>query len=296
MNCVLLIILCIAGFLLILGILQVQMLKTTEYSVWSHNLPETLKSKKILLLTDLHRKHFFGRKDKYLFKRIKKTSPDCILIAGDLVNGLGGMKNVKYAEHILSALHNLNVPIYYTYGNHELKLELHDPEAYEALGRVAAKYTTVLNNHGCLLTFEGDREPSVQLYGLKLKLNYYHGDVDAQMQRVSPGNAFKSISDELYNILIVHDPTYLESYLETGADLIVAGHFHGGIIRLPLIGGLISPRYKLFPKNSRGLFKCGTQRLIVSSGLGWHTIPFRLFNRPELVVISFESRSRRRHR
>lgn len=296
MDPVLLIILCIVGFLLILGMLQVQMLKTTEYSVWSHNLPETLKSKNILLLTDLHRKHFFGTKDRYLFKRIKKTAPDCILIAGDLVNGLGGMKNVKYAEHILSTLHKLDIPIYYTYGNHELKLELHDPEAYEELNLVADKYTTVLNNHGCLLTFRGDREPSVQLYGLKLKLNYYHGDVDAQMQRVSPGNAFRSISDELYNILIVHDPTYLESYLETGADLIVAGHFHGGIIRLPIIGGLISPRYKLFPKNSRGLFKCGTQRLIVSSGLGWHTVPFRLFNRPELVVITFETRSRRRHR
>lgn len=296
MDPVILIILLFIAFLAVLGFIEIEMLKTTRYSVWSHDLPKSLDSKKILLLSDLHRKHFFGRKNKYLFKLIRKSKPDCILVAGDLVNGLGGMKNVRYAEQILSSLSKLNVPIFYTYGNHELKLEIHFPEAFAKLEETASKYATVLNNHGALVTFPDAPGPSLQLYGLKLKLNYYHGDVKEQMQRVCPGNVFKSGADGLYNILIVHDPTYLESYLETGADLIVAGHFHGGIIRLPFLGGVISPRYRLFPSYTKGLYKCGNQRMIVSAGIGWHTIPFRLFNRPEIVEISFEKKTRRSQR
>ena len=72
---------------------------------------------------------------------------------------------------------------------------------------------------------------------------------------------------------------------KTGADLIIGGHLHGGIIRLPFIGGLISPRHRLFPHRTKGLFEEGKGKLLVTSGVGWHALPFRFLNNPEICVL-----------
>ncbi len=89
---------------------------------------------------------------------------------------------------------------------------------------------------------------------------------------------------EKYTVLLAHDPEYFEAYSEYGAQLVLSGHFHGGIVRL-FGHGLISPRFKLFPQYAYGTFEKNKTKMIVSAGLGGHTIPWRMFNPGEIVVL-----------
>ena len=97
---------------------------------------------------------------------------------------------------------------------------------------------------------------------------------------------------ECYNVLIAHNPMYFDYYERWGADLVISGHIHGGIMRLPYLGGVISPQIRLFPKYSGGLYTINKAKMILSRGLGTHTIRFRFFNPPELVVVNPINRER----
>ncbi len=89
-------------------------------------------------------------------------------------------------------------------------------------------------------------------------------------------------------ILIAHNPLYFEEYAAWGADVVVSGHVHGGIMRLPVLGGVLSPNLSLFPKYDGGRFELGRAVMILSRGIGTHTIPLRIFNPAELVVLDFK--------
>ena len=90
---------------------------------------------------------------------------------------------------------------------------------------------------------------------------------------------------DVYEILLAHNPEYFEEYAAWGADLVLSGHVHGGIMRLPVLGGVISPKLVLFPKYDGGRFEEKNATMILSRGLGMHTLPIRIFNPAELVVI-----------
>ena len=87
------------------------------------------------------------------------------------------------------------------------------------------------------------------------------------------------------SLLIAHNPDFFEAYAEWGADLVVSGHVHGGLMRLPVLGGVISPAIRLFPVYDGGEFKKDKAVMILGRGLGTHTLPIRIFNPGELVVI-----------
>ena len=87
------------------------------------------------------------------------------------------------------------------------------------------------------------------------------------------------------HLLIAHNPDYFEDYARWGADLVLSGHVHGGIMRLPLLGGVIAPSYTLFPKYDGGVFYEGNATMLLGRGLGSHTLPFRFFNPAELYEV-----------
>jgi len=96
--------------------------------------------------------------------------------------------------------------------------------------------------------------------------------------------------EEAYQILLAHNPAYFENYAAWGADLSLAGHVHGGIVRIPFLNkGVLSPSIQLFPKYDGGIYSIEKKTMLVSCGLGSHTIPFRLFNPGELWVLDFET-------
>ena len=90
---------------------------------------------------------------------------------------------------------------------------------------------------------------------------------------------------EVFSLLIAHNPMDFPVYAAWGADLVVSGHLHGGCVRLPLLGGVVSPQLRLFPKYDRGEFALGKSRMVVGAGLGEHGIGIRLGNPRELPVI-----------
>ena len=94
---------------------------------------------------------------------------------------------------------------------------------------------------------------------------------------------------EGYTILLAHNPNYFDVYADWGADLSLSGHIHGGMIRLPLIGGVLSPETLLFPKYDAGVFENGAAKMILSRGLGRGRMGIRLFNPPEVVSITLHS-------
>ena len=85
---------------------------------------------------------------------------------------------------------------------------------------------------------------------------------------------------------------YMKEYLAYGADLILGGHYHGCVVQLPGIGGVISTNFTLFPKYSGGIYPEGEQIAVVSRGLGTHSVPLRLWNWPELIVLELSGNER----
>ena len=98
------------------------------------------------------------------------------------------------------------------------------------------------------------------------------------------------------HILLAHNPKYGNTYLSWGADLILSGHYHGGILRFNENHGLTCPQYLLFPPYCCGRFQSGRSTMIISAGLGEHTIPIRLHNPRELLVIEFCPTERKSHK
>ena len=131
-----------------------------------------------------------------------------------------------------------------------------------------------------LLEISGVELPSASYKKLK-KLPIRASDIAEYLHK----DSVSVTEDSVYRILLAHNPAYMNAYKGWGADLILSGHLHGGVMRLPGIGGVITPQAFLFPKYSGEMTKEGEQTIIVSRGLGTHTINIRLFNQPEVVSI-----------
>ena len=257
--------------------------KVTDYCVKSKKVPEALDGKRIALLADLHCTHY-GKGNERLYSRLKELAPDIIIIAGDLVDGLAE-DEFRYASEFLAGLKALGIPVYYAYGNHETKFTLREHDLY-------GRYADTVNASGCKVL----RNENVSLcggaalYGLELKLGHYNAKYEPDRGAPDVSTFLSAPNPKDFNILIAHTPEYEKQYYGWGADLVLSGHVHGGLFRLPFIGGVISPRFQLFPHYDRGIYTDGEHTMILSAGLGWHGFPFRFNNLPEIVNITLEKK------
>lgn len=279
---------CFAGGMLTLlyGIIETKLLKVKEYTYKSEKVPEELKGKKLALISDVHG-IYHGKDNARLFDKLSSINPDCIVICGDLVNGRGE-KELKYAFHFLRKVRKLKIPVIYTFGNHEEKLRKKHRRACKKLIRFSNRRIFLLNNRAVKINGFGN----TVFTGLNLPLWMYHGrDTDGILKKRTDKILSKLNTDSSFKILIAHDPEHIKEYAESGYDLCLSGHLHGGIVYLPYIGGIVTPRFQLFKKEVKGLHECGNMKMIISGGVGWHDIPVRLFNRPEIVVVHFDKDS-----
>ena len=247
------------------------------------------KSLRFVVLSDLHGR-CFGRHNRRLIRRILALKPDCVLMAGDIMTAKDFLhsipSSVDEACRLIGAL-SAHCPVYFSLGNHESRvqwLQEDFPFAYEEMmERFRKAGARILDNENCLLGDSG-----VRLYGLTLTSSCFlsgrHDHLPGKILRSFMGKADK----EHFSVLLAHDPEYLPDYAKWGADLCFCGHFHGGIIRLPFIGGLISPKRKFFPDFSAGLFTLGGKCQLISCGLGTHTLPVRFFNPAELLLVELD--------
>jgi hypothetical protein len=130
----------------------------------------------------------------------------------------------------------------------------------------------------------------VDLSGLDVEHTYYRKLAFKKMTASEVQQHLPELKTEqqgIYHILMAHTPQHMEAYFESGADLVLSGHYHGGTVVLPGMGALMSPQFRFFPKYARGRYdaKNGRSVGIVSAGLGTHSINIRLLNQPELVII-----------
>lgn len=278
--------------LIVYSIFESKRLVTSNYLIEQEQVPPAFEGMRFVCLTDLHQKSF-GRGNEKLIKQIKSCDPDAILIAGDMVTN-SNTKNHGIALSFIGELAKEYV-IYYAPGNHELKWEQSSRvlktgyrEYLEELKKMGVYY---LDNSQISLKKGSDL---IQIVGLNLTLAYYNkGGKPKELTQEELRN-FISISDQnSYTVLLAHVPDYFEDYVEWGADLIISGHNHGGIIRLGKLGGVISPRYQLFPKYDAGVFQKNRSVMLLSRGLGAHTLPIRLFNRPELICVQIKRKNHR---
>lgn len=275
----------ISGILstLLYGILELRFLKNKKYVIESERIPDSLDGKKIALISDIH--GISQGKDNYrLIKLLKKSKPDFIVISGDLINGRDE-KELTFAFGLIRKLKALGVPVLYTFGNHEEKLKNCHPESYRRLRWFCRKKIILLNNKA----YCPENTDGVVFVGLNLPLYMYHAyDSNGFIKRQS-SKILKDIdTKESFKILISHDPEHIDAYADSGYDICLSGHLHGGVIYIPGIGGLITPRLQLFHKLAKGVHQSGNMKMIVSGGVGWHDIPIRLFNHPEIVNIEFK--------
>ena len=250
-----------------------------HYSLQDHRIQKPVKA---VVLADLHNKRY-GKENERLLEAIDEIHPDLILIAGDLLTAKP-KADLKIAVDLLTKLSG-KYPIYYGNGNHEHRLKLY-PETY---GDMAERYEEELQRIGIRRLINSSVELpgcGIRIYGSEIDKLYYKRFGIQPMDPAYLRSLLGQPSEESYTILIAHNPDYFPKYAEWGADLVLAGHVHGGMVRVPLWGkGVVSPNVRLFPQYDGGEFTLGRSRMLLSRGLGMHTIPIRLFNPGEILEV-----------
>ncbi|WP_312813465.1 metallophosphoesterase [Sedimentibacter sp.] len=247
----------------------------SKYEYKNSKLSINFNGFKILHISDLHNKNFHGS----LYKKIKDINPDIIVITGDLIDRR--RTRIDIAVEFVKQIINI-APVYYVSGNHEQLSASYD-ELKEELTKLDVH---ILDNSHLILNHDGER---IGIMGLAdPALIYTEGNNDNNRNRVYAENNLKRLYENSvteFNILLSHRPELIEVYKNINIDLVFSGHAHGGQIRIPFIGGILSPNQGFLPKYSEGMITEDNTTLVVSRGLGNSVFPIRIFNRPELIVV-----------
>lgn len=257
-------------------------LEVTHYDISSDKIPSSFDGFKIVQVSDFHCDSIPG-----LMEEIKREEPDLIVSTGDLADDDGSyLPALRLCEHLLDI-----APVYAVTGNHDLWRS--DYEEFERKTRLAGVVT--LHNERVIIEIGGDE---IALSGIDDPFTLNSAKAAENVQTfLSKLTRYKG-----YDILLFHRANLFEYVINHGFDLILAGHMHGGQVRLPSGKGLVSPRSNwtgkasvLFPKYVAGHYKKGGSEMVVNRGLGNPMLIPRLFNRPELTVITLNTQRRNKN-
>lgn len=262
---------------------EIRTFKMTHYHINSKKLNGLKRERKVIFLSDLHNCSY-GTNNEKLVRAIVNEKPDYVFVTGDMLVGKTG-ESTKVAEDFMIQLPPI-CEVFHANGNHEQRMKEFD----ELYGNTFYEYKSVLEQAGihCLSNEKVDMDwdgVPVSIYGLELPNNKYKKFKKQSLVCDEVKGFLGKPEEEKYNIMLAHNPTFMDTYLRWGADLVLSGHLHGGVVRIPVIGGIISPQFNLFPKYSGEMKKVGEATAIVSKGIGIHTIKVRLMNPAEVVVL-----------
>ena len=247
-------------------------IQTQTVEIQAQGLPAAFDGLRIVHLSDLHGKQF-GQGNETLLQYVADMKPDLIAVTGDWIDRESQMENVPALAKGLSEI----APTYYVTGNHEWAVRcVNDLKKMlrENGVRVLSNEFEIWEKDGATVAIAGVDDPN-GLLGQKTG-DQLRGEIEAD-----------------YTVLLSHRDT-VETYSKWGYDLVLCGHGHGGIIRIPLVDkGLLGTSRNLLPKYDGGLvaYEQGGY-CFVSRGLGSNTTPiraFRLFNRPDLPLLILRS-------
>ena len=250
---------------------------TTYYSISSNRIPAAFNDYRIAQISDLHNATF-GKENQKITDIIEKEKPDIIVLTGDLVDSR--RTDVEVPVALVEKLMK-KAPCYYVTGNHESRIVSDYLKLEEGLLKAGV---VVLHDEVVKLEKQGQ---SIQLAGLD-DPDFMDRDPAVQPAMLQVKIRQLELSDD-YCILLSHRPEAFESYASEKIDLVFSGHAHGGQFRLPFIGGLIAPHQGLFPKYDGGLYTKDNTNMIVSRGVGNSLFPFRINNRPEIIIATLKT-------
>ena len=252
-------------------------LELNTYTINSPLLPDGFDGFRIAHVSDLHNTEI-GKDNKKLLAMLQDAEPDIIAITGDLIDSRN--TDVEVALQFIREAVKI-APCYYVTGNHESRISEYSvlKAGMETAGVVILEDArTEISLGGETITLIGVNDPSFRTNDLSgdsvtvmdAKLTQVHGD------------------DNEFTILLSHRPELFDTYVKNNIDLVLSGHAHGGQFRLPFIGGLVAPHQGMFPQYDAGLYTEGNTNMIVSRGVGNSIFPFRINNRPEVLLIELQ--------
>lgn len=255
----------ILAIYIVIGFSQTKLI-ISKYVYCNIKVPKAFDGYKIIIISDLHHKNF-GNNQSELIKAVKASNPDLILLTGDIVDK--NHTDMESIEDLLKGIEGV-APAYYVTGNHEM--DMGAKNQYEELKRLLKNYgVTDLNDSDIFIEREND---VIHLYGK----SYLSKNISEKLE---------VCDDEKFSILMYHCSDSFDKISNHGYDIIMSGHTHGGIVRLPIVGGVFGNSRRLFPKYDGGIFVENNCTLISSRGLGDAIIP-RFYNPPELVVVTLK--------
>lgn len=249
-------------------------LEIYKYNVKSEDIPSEFDNFRIVQISDLHNAEF-GENNEKLLLMLKQADADIIAITGDMIDS----RNTDIDVAISFAQKAINIaPVYYVNGNHESRVL----GEYEKLkqGLIDAG-VTILENSSADITIGDEAITLIGLNDSSFTMEEYVDDT--MMQNVSHQLMSVVPDNDNYKVLLAHKPHYFDAYAGK-VDLVLSGHAHGGQFRIPFIGGLVAPGQGLFPEYYEGSYIKEDTEMIVSRGIGNSIIPFRINNKPEIVV------------
>lgn len=254
-------------------------LELNTYTVTSARLPEIFDGYRIAHVSDLHNAEM-GEDNEKLLTMLREADPDMIAITGDLIDSRN--TNVEIALQFAQEAMKI-APCYYVSGNHEARVNEYEElkTGLISAGVIILEDTqTEISIEGQTITLIGVNDPSFQT-------DYLFGDSETVMN----SKLTELHTDgEAFTILLSHRPELFDAYAEHDVDLVLSGHAHGGQFRLPFIGGVVAPNQGLFPEYDAGIYTDGNTNMLVSRGVGNSILPFRINNRPEVILIELQTK------
>ena len=249
-------------------------LELNSYTIASNKLPDSFNGFRIAQVSDLHNAEM-GKDNEKLISMLVEAAPDIIVITGDIIDSRNTNVDVAldFAEQAVKI-----APCYYVTGNHEARVD----EYSDLKVGLIELGVTVLEDAKTQIVLSGESITLVGVDDPSFQTDYLFGNDETVMN--SELNELINEEDG-YVILLSHRPELFDTYVENKVDLIFSGHAHGGQFRIPFIGGVVAPNQGVFPKYDAGIYSAGDTNMVVSRGVGNSIIPFRINNRPEVILI-----------
>ncbi len=262
--------------------------RVTRYRISCRKWKADAARANVIFISDLHN-HIYGTNNDPLVDAVRKEKPDLILIGGDTLVNASQKAVYEPAAAFIERLCPI-APVYCTNGNHEQQIrentDKHGDTYQRYKSRLERSGAIFLENESATVTLKNGEE--LRLTGLELPMKTYDKTKRVIVRKSDITRRIGAADKTKEEVLLSHNPLYTKECLEWGADIILSGHLHGGLICLPGGRTVISPQFRLFPKYASEMRKEDGRYVVVSRGLGTHTINLRLFNPAELIVLELE--------
>ena len=253
-------------------------LELNTYTISSSKLPESFDGYRIAHVSDLHNAEM-GKDNETLLSMLRDADPDMIAITGDLIDSR--YTDIEIALQFVREAVKI-APCYYVTGNHEVRVNEYD----ELKIGMEAAGVTVLEDARTEISLENETITLIGVNDPSYQTDYLFGDSETVMN-----TKLEELHTENgeFTVLLSHRPELFDTYADQGMDLVLSGHAHGGQFRLPFVGGVVAPNQGLFPEYDAGIYTEDNTNMLVSRGVGNSILPFRINNRPEVILINLQA-------